>query len=160
MQTTFTATKTAASILRLRTDSEASYRERVERVARTERRRLRESTETLVPYVNHGRWVANCPEPACNGGIAIDPEMGFAACLDCCTTFTRFAFLQDPLKVDAALAERREVNRNWLPTETVQGLTNETALRTGLAADDAAFGLSIGSSSPDSTLVAREPKLT
>lgn len=40
-----------------------------------------EEGRTVVPYVNHGRWVADCP--ACNGGMACWEENPEACCLDC-----------------------------------------------------------------------------
>lgn len=64
-------------------------------------------------YVNHGRWVADCPE--CSGGIDCSPDLPRGACLDCGAVYKiDFPSKKEREDVDALLSERpREANRNW-----------------------------------------------
>lgn len=86
-----------------------------------------------VAYVNHSRWVADCPE--CNGGIACWPgEMPEGVCLDCGHRYRPvFPPAKDRAAAEKTLLERsRPQNRNWDPaTEDVSRLKAETALLEG-----------------------------
>jgi len=99
-----------------------------ERVAEERRIDLTDHTGTVLPaYVNHGRWVANCPN--CNGGIFGPPAHGShdqtGACLDCGWVYT----LDYPVQAQAIerllLLRPKPDNRNWLPGETVADLARE-----------------------------------
>ena len=77
-----------------------------------------EISTVLRAYVNHGRWVADCP--ACNGGV-LGPnpqDGGTAPCLDCGHLYT-IAYPQEWRAIQALLVRRpRMENRNWRPGET------------------------------------------
>lgn len=87
---------------------------------------------SLAAYVNHGRWVADCPE--CAGGIACSPDNPEACCLDCGHTYAvSFPKPKDVARAEAALAGRgARRNQNWHPdAESVKRLEAETALLEG-----------------------------
>lgn len=88
------------------------------KAATTDRRR------TLRPYVNGGRWVADCPQ--CRGGILIDPEWPAAGCLECGTWFEIVAIREDWRAVEQAMVARPVLNRNAYEDETVAELAKET----------------------------------
>lgn len=89
--------------------------------------RTRDSRKVKA-YVNHSRWVANCPE--CNGGMGCWRASKTACCLGCGHEF----FVIWPAKKDFEEIERlllrraKEVNRNWYPMETLLGLQTENAM--------------------------------
>lgn len=72
-----------------------------------------EAGEALVAYVNHSRWVANCP--GCGGGIACWPEHGHGACLDCGNVWP--IIFPSPRDIAAGsnvlLARPEASTRNW-----------------------------------------------
>jgi hypothetical protein len=70
----------------------------------------------LHAYVNHGRWVADCPR--CNGGVALWQEHDQGCCLDCGTIYNRITW---PSQKDIAMVEKAlslqpiYEERNWNP---------------------------------------------
>jgi len=89
---------------------------------------------TLNAYVNHSRWVADCP--VCNGGLAVNPDMPSGCCLDCGTVYT-IRFPTDPDAVERTLCERPNLtNRNWQPGETVDKLISENIIHSVQPLDD------------------------
>jgi len=82
-------------------------------------------------YVNHGRWVADCPE--CNVGLqlprgAYQVKAEFVMIREECVTCsapTRVVWPDDPDSIDTALKDRPQINRNWYPHETVADLILE-----------------------------------
>lgn len=89
--------------------------------------------EEVVAYVNHGRWVADCPSAACTGAELVDPEDPRFYCLSCYNApfggrwlRVRFPPERQRRAIERALLERpRARNRNWLPGETVELLEEE-----------------------------------
>ncbi len=106
-------------------------------------------TAQVLAYVNHGRWLADCPE--CRTGLSL-PRGEFvspalmvrvggpviqvkpkwvlsesnAAC-PICDLPVKVMWPKDADLIDAALEPRpRLVNRNWRPGETVDSLLAET----------------------------------
>lgn len=76
---------------------------------------------TVVAYVNHGRWVANCPN--CNGGIPCFKGEKLGVCPDCRNGYEIQRPDKDEVKeVERLLSKRSTVNRNWFPHETVEQL--------------------------------------
>ena len=61
---------------------------------------------TLKPYVNWGRWVADCP--ACRAGIALVPGNDEACCMECGSLFSGVSFPRNRGAVEALLQERVE----------------------------------------------------
>ena len=81
---------------------------------------------TAQAYVNHGRWVMDCPTPYCNEAHHARP-LELVTCGGCTRAYTP-VFPADAALIDAALSRRVVVEtRNWLPGETVQQLESENA---------------------------------
>jgi hypothetical protein len=86
-----------------------------------------------VAYVNHGRWVADCPSPACTGAELVDPDEPRFYCLSCYNAAfgglwlpVRFPPERERQAIERALLARpRARNRNWYPGETVAQLEEE-----------------------------------
>lgn len=85
----------------------------------------------VLAYVNHGRWVADCPE--CGGGILVrivpSERVDRTTCRDC---GSEVGIVRPDDEVVAAgedvLSRRRPENRNWDPSrETVADLKAENA---------------------------------
>jgi hypothetical protein len=78
---------------------------------------------TAQAYVNHGRWVVDCPTPYCNEAHLAGP----VTCSGCGRSYGP-TFPEDRVLIDAALSRRVVVEtRNWLPSETVANLEAENA---------------------------------
>lgn len=76
-------------------------------------------------YVNHGRWVIDCPN--CNGGIRADADE--VVCRDCGHSY-KVRFPGDREQAQRILSHRPVENQNWLPdTETLADLKAENAVR-------------------------------
>lgn len=72
------------------------------------------TTEEIMGYINHGRWVANCPN--CNNGIECAPVFPFGLCLGCGNAYTVvFPTEAKRTRAEAALVVRPHENRNWFP---------------------------------------------
>lgn len=86
----------------------------------------------VLAYVNHGRWVADCPE--CAGGILASPDadpLSPVLCRDCgAEVEIEYPDARAIAEAEHVLAQRRPENRNWLPDrESVDDLKAENALR-------------------------------
>ncbi|MFT2016287.1 hypothetical protein ACMA1D_10655 [Streptomyces sp. 796.1] len=94
-------------------------------------------------YVNHGRWVADCPVD-CGSALALQPRQSAYHCPEC----KQLAKVEWPANADDIMAalERRMVprTRNWFPAghtlalrsgaphgQSVKDLDDETAEHTG-----------------------------
>lgn len=77
----------------------------------------------LLMGVNHGRWVAICPE--CVGGISTGRGWNEARCFDCGAVFRTVVWPKEMEDIERALLLRLDANRNWLPGETVDMLLGE-----------------------------------
>ena len=73
-----------------------------------------------VAYVNHGRWVADCPE--CNGAEII--AQGQTMLCGSCGAEHQVDFPDKPTRegIVAALTVRKPSNQNWYPHEQVTEL--------------------------------------
>ena len=98
---------------------------------RARRRGMRTTVDarTLVVYVNHGRWVADCPH--CDAGIAVDPRWPIAVCRSCFHTYASLQVPSDWAAVEQALVSRPMRHQHWITTETVADLEAENARRLG-----------------------------
>lgn len=76
-------------------------------------------------YVNHGRWIADCPRPHCANAEKLQPRQGTFHCSNC----KQVADVDWPADADEiwAVLEVRPVpqTRNWFPAN------HELALRSG-----------------------------
>lgn len=81
----------------------------------------------LDAEVNHGRWLVVCP---CGGAQLGNPDVDRFYCVDCLNEavsglWRAVRYPPDEDGIDAALAPRLPINRNWLPGETVAELEAE-----------------------------------
>lgn len=85
--------------------------------------------ESLIPFVNDGRWIVQCPD--CGGSQLASPEMDRFFCVDCLNVGTDgnwivVAWPDGVAAIEAALSARPDVRtRNWRPNETVGALLAE-----------------------------------
>ena len=98
---------------------------------------------TVLAEVNHGRWIANCPNPGCGGALVVTEADPIFLCTDCASEDNggrpyRVVFPSARAKADIErellkrpLQAGRARSRNWLPGETVTDLKAE-AKRYGL----------------------------
>ena len=94
---------------------------------------------TIPAYVNHGRWVADCPE--CRVGLQLprgphQVKVEFVMVGDSCVTCgapTRVEMPDDADLIEEALKPRPLINRNWYPAETVADLLAENLLHMGVS---------------------------
>lgn len=70
-------------------------------------------------YVNHGRWVAECPNQYCHNAEGLEPRQAAFACTDRgCHLLAGIEWPDDPDGIWEALAERPDpATRNWFPHE-------------------------------------------
>jgi hypothetical protein len=83
------------------------------------------SGSPVVAYVNHGRWVADCP--ICNGAELVTPGDPYICqnCLNGARQYRPVSFPPDIEEIEAALVARPlPLNRNWT-TETAAMLRAE-----------------------------------
>lgn len=86
-------------------------------------------------YINHGRWVADCPNPDCRGALVVTVADPILLCTDCGNEanggkpFTvvfpaqREAIERELMK--RPLLARKAKARNWQPGETIADLRAE-----------------------------------
>jgi hypothetical protein len=78
-------------------------------------------TEYARAYVNHGRWIAECPRD-CGGAMQLEPKQAGYACGEC----QHMCSVEWPADADgiwAALMERSiPRTRNWFPAGHVLAL--------------------------------------
>ncbi len=88
----------------------------------------------IVAYVNHGRWVAECPD--CAGAQLVSELERRFWCLNCGNAAVNFAWrhvrmpqkrtaIEAELVIRPAARSERAITRNWLPGETVEDLQRE-----------------------------------
>jgi hypothetical protein len=85
---------------------------------------FRTSTRKLEAYLNHSRWVADCPMDDCNGGIALWQENPEACCLDCGTIFNTITWPSETEMAKvliAAISLPFEEERNYDPRRETAG---------------------------------------
>lgn len=90
-----------------------------------------------VAYVNHGRWVADCPAE-CNSAMIVTPGQTSFVCgmwidtdegrrfVGGCATTAELVWPPDPAGITSALASRPEPRRNWAPAGHRQTLASRT----------------------------------
>ena len=74
-----------------------------------------DSTTPFDAYINHGRWVVDCP---CGAGNATDPAWGIACCIGCGLVHTAVVFPSEVTiaEVEVLLDQRQSVLfRNFDP---------------------------------------------
>lgn len=79
-------------------------------------RDLIEDDREVIAYVSDGRWVADCPQTFCMGGIACWPEHKVACCLDCGHVYkVKFPSKKTREEAELILSQRPLENQNWRP---------------------------------------------
>lgn len=100
-------------------------------------------TNQARAYVNHGRWIADCPID-CGGALALSPRQASFACPEC-HTISQVEWPKDVDDIWEALLQRVAPRfRNWFPAghplalrancphgQTVAQLRDETAENQG-----------------------------
>lgn len=82
-----------------------------------------------IAYVNHGRWVADCPT-GCGGAMLVEPDMPFV-CGNCFNAelhgkWRAVLWPDDKAGIETELEKRPLPHTaNWLPGETVADLRRE-----------------------------------
>lgn len=88
----------------------------------------------ILAYVNHGRWIAECPD--CAGAQLVSELERRFWCLNCGNAAVNFAWrhvrmpqkrtaIEAELVIRPAARNERAITRNWLPGETVEDLQRE-----------------------------------
>jgi hypothetical protein len=99
-----------------------------------------EAPDTNAPpalaYVNHGRWVADCPTAFCAGAVPLLPGAPFMCgnCLnaECGFKYRPVEWPADRAHIEEVLGERLlPETANWRPGETAERLTAENAAYMG-----------------------------
>jgi hypothetical protein len=78
----------------------------------------RRNRKQVAAYINHGRWVADCP---CNGAELVGP--GEDMVCGSCGTISSVDFPDTAADIEKVLGLRDPYNQNWHPGETVDELT-------------------------------------
>lgn len=95
-----------------------------------------EKAGEIQAYINHGRWIAECPD--CNGAQIVSEEERRFWCLGCGNASVNFAWRhvrmpKNRAAIEAVLVMRpaaqsdKAINRNWSATETLKELEQENA---------------------------------
>lgn len=75
-------------------------------------------------YINHSRWVVECPE-GCGYAVIVDPAEPIFLCAICGSGWHEVSFPEQREEIESTLLVRPEAKlRNW-STETVQQLKEE-----------------------------------
>ena len=86
-------------------------------------------------YLNHGRWVVDCPAEDCEAVLFADRTT--CECRDVsvcehsnvpCGVPLRVVFPTNRVDIDRLLGSRPRRNRNWIPSESVAALKAENLL--------------------------------
>lgn len=86
--------------------------------------------QAVEVYVNHGRWIAECPD--CHGAQVASRTDARFFCVDCLNAWCggkwlRIAWPRDTDAIESVLLRRETHHRNWTPEESVTDLVAENA---------------------------------
>lgn len=89
--------------------------------------------DAVMAYINHGRWVADCPGcPSGSGAENVTLDDPVFMCLSCGNSLVGgklrpviFPDEEARVKIEQALAQRPLPNRNWFPDESREKLLLE-----------------------------------
>lgn len=95
---------------------------------------------TVAAYVNHGRWVADCPTPGCGGALCLSRQASLFLCPQCWNAanggqWMAVTFPAAKQQIEALLLRRPAADdwtapaRNWRPGESTAQLRAENAAR-------------------------------
>ena len=76
-------------------------------------------------YVNHGRWVWDCPAPRCTAAQFARDDGGLAACLTCGHGPLKVVWPAERPDIERLLDLREEKHRNWQVGESLATLREE-----------------------------------
>lgn len=85
------------------------------------------TTLTARAIVNHGRWIAECPDPNCYNAMALEPKEATFHCggLGGCRLIAPLEWPANADEIWEALAERPDPRtRNWAPTGHRQAIVD------------------------------------
>lgn len=85
-------------------------------------------------YVNHGRWLAECPSAGCGGAVITDSSDPLFLCYQCGRGWYNVIFPPQKTTIEALLLVRPRIGnhpstRNWIPGETVADLVRQNQER-------------------------------
>lgn len=89
------------------------------------------ATETLKAFVNHGRWIVQCPN-GCGTAICPSTIERYFVCITCGTVayHVEFPKVRDMVAIELVLEARARLEtRNWNGTETIAELRAENRAR-------------------------------
>lgn len=97
------------------------------------RERLADAGDLVRPWtcdldvfarVNHGRWIADCPN--CHGGASTHPDWKLACCSECGCVMRHVVFPDAYQSIERALLCRSvRHTQNWVAPETLDDLLQE-----------------------------------
>ena len=76
----------------------------------------------ILARVNHGRWIADCPDCA---GAELARDGRLFICHNCSSGPHQVIFPAEREVIELLLSWRPEINRNWEVGETVENLERE-----------------------------------
>jgi len=79
--------------------------------------------DSAIARYDWGRWVADCPNPACTNALLVQPGQTEWLCrsvnnqgrVDGCLTAASLVWPDDPAAIAAGLAGMPESEQNWRP---------------------------------------------
>jgi len=83
-----------------------------------------------IAFINHGRWMALCPDPDCAGAEVVTSSDRVFMCLSCGNIENKgrlypVKFPTELKEISRQLSKRPRIYRNWHPHETVEDLARE-----------------------------------
>lgn len=80
-----------------------------------------------VAYVNHGRWIADCPTPYCGNALSLEPKQTMFHCssdVGGCQSIAEVLWPSETEAIDAVLSNRPiPATRNWAPAGHRQAIS-------------------------------------
>ena len=83
----------------------------------------------IEAYINHGRWIAECPT-RCGGAVIADSGVPLFVCYECGGDWYSVVFPPEKTAIEVLLMRRPPVGRepttrNWYPGESVADLARQ-----------------------------------
>jgi len=84
----------------------------------------------IIPYINHGRWLVECPN--CHSAVQTSRDFDYYICPECGSPendsqWYNVGYPIERAELEAALLKRPLISQNWNYLETVADLKKENA---------------------------------